>query len=107
MKKVVAVDFDGTLHFGEYPFIGEPNQELIDFIKEHQHEYVWILWTSRAGKQLSYAKNWLREQGVKFHHINNNSEQYVREYRNNSRKVYADIYIDDRAYAPKNFKDAF
>ena len=29
MKRVIAVDFDGTLCENKYPKIGEPNRELI------------------------------------------------------------------------------
>ena len=31
--KVIAVDFDGTLSFGRWPEAGEPNTELISFLK--------------------------------------------------------------------------
>ena len=48
-KKIIAVDFDGTLCFSTWPDTGEPNQPLIDY------------------------------------------------YGNNSRKIFCDIYIDDKA----------
>lgn len=95
-KKIIAVDFDGTLHFGKnYPFIGEPNTELIEFIKNNRHKYWFILWTMREGKQLAFAKEWIKEQGIKFDAINDNLQFMKEKWNNNPRKVYADYYIDD------------
>jgi len=97
LKKSIAVDFDGTLHFGtQYPFIGDPNIKLINFIKEHRNDYIWILWTCRAGIQLKYAQRWLREQGVRFDYYNNNPPWVRQQYKIDSRKIVADYYIDDR-----------
>ena len=31
--KIIAVDFDGTLCENKWPAIGEPNTELIDYLK--------------------------------------------------------------------------
>lgn len=32
--KTIAVDFDGTLSFSRWPKVGEPNTELINFLKD-------------------------------------------------------------------------
>lgn len=32
--KTLAVDFDGTLSFGRWPDVGEPNTELISSLKK-------------------------------------------------------------------------
>ena len=94
-KKIIAVDFDGTAHLGrEYPFIGEPNTELINFIREHQKDYVFILWTMREGKQLQYAKEWIKQQGIRFDFYNQNTQWNIQKY-GDRRKIYADYYIDD------------
>lgn len=95
-KKIIAIDFDGTLHNGTtYPFIGEPNTTLIDFIRENQNEYTFILWTMREGVQLGFAKEWIKEQGIKFDYYNDNAPWLKEKYGNNPRKVYADYYVDD------------
>ena len=96
MRKIIAVDFDGTIVKNKYPFIENPNEELIEFIKANRDKYCWILWTCRVGKQLDYALIWLREQGIEFDYINENASWLVNEYVTDSRKVYADYYIDDR-----------
>ena len=94
-KKIIAVDFDGCLHLGNsFPFIGEPNLDLIGFIREHQKDYIFILWTMREGKQLQYAKDWIKEQGIKFDFYNQNTPWNIAKY-GDRRKVYADFYIDD------------
>lgn len=96
MKKIVAVDFDGTLVNNKYPFIENPNNDLLEFIRKNRKKYIWILWTMREGKQLDYATKWLKEeQGIVFDYVNDNCKRLKREYKNNPRKIYADYYIDD------------
>jgi len=104
-KKIIAIDFDNTLHLGkQFPFIGDPNLELINFIKEHQNDYVFILWTMREGKQLKYAKEWIKEQGIKFDFYNQNTPWNIAKY-GDKRKVYADYYIDDHNRTVKELID--
>ena len=64
-------------------------------IKEH-HKI--ILWSVREGKLLDDAVNWCKERGIEFWAIN---KDYPEEngFKNNnhfSRKIKADIFIDDR-----------
>ena len=97
-KKIIAVDFDGTLHTGNrYPYIGEPNTKLINFIKEHENDYIWVLWTCREGKQLQYAIDWLLlEHQLIFHYVNRNVPAMVKKYGDDCRKIFADLYLDDK-----------
>lgn len=97
-KKIIAVDFDGTLVHNRYPFIENPNIELIEFIKENRDKYIWILWTCRTGKQLAYATKYMEDEyGIVFDYVNENCKQAVDANKGvNSRKVYADHYVDDK-----------
>jgi ribonucleotide monophosphatase NagD (HAD superfamily) len=97
--KVIAVDFDGTLVKHLYPHIGEPIQENIDFIKYLQSKgWKLILWTCRCGEELQSAVTYMEHcHNLKFDTINDNIEAFSKQFGNNSRKVYADIYFDDRA----------
>lgn len=96
-KKIIAVDFDGTLVHNKYPYCENPNMQLINFIKEHRNEYVWILWTCRHDEQLNMAVRYMREEHqIVFDYINENASWLIEEY-GDTRKVYADIYIDDKA----------
>ncbi len=100
MKKVIAVDFDGTLCVNKWPKIGEPNKELIgQLIEEQKNGAVIILWTCRERKLLKEAVEWSKEQGLDFDYVNRNAKERIRIYKNDSRKVGADVYVDDRATA--------
>lgn len=96
---IIAVDFDGTLSLdAKYPDIGLPNTKLFNSIKESQKQgHTIILWTCREGKELDEAVKWCDEQGLYFDYINEN----VPWLGFDSRKIVADIYIDDCAYNPK------
>lgn len=104
-KKIIAVDFDGTLVFNKYPFIENPNVELLEFIKENRDNYVWILYTLRHDKQLDYAIKYLREEwGIEFDYVNENVPWLIEKY-GDSRKICADYYIDDRNILLNNYRD--
>lgn len=98
MKRVIAVDFDGTLCENKYPKIGEPNRELIEQIKEEQKKgTAVILFTCRDGHKLKEAVKWCSGQGLKFDRVNDNLPERIRAYKGNTRKISADVYIDDRS----------
>jgi hypothetical protein len=41
-------------------------------------------------------EEWLKNNGIFYDRINDNHPDKIKEYENNSRKIYADIYIDDK-----------
>jgi len=91
---IIAVDFDGTCVTHQYPDIGRAigaMPVLADLVKAG-HKI--ILYTMRSGLELDYAGNWLKFQGIPLYGINENPGQ---EQWTSSRKVYADLYIDDAA----------
>lgn len=97
---IIAVDFDGILCENEFPEIGRPNYDMVSFVREMidiGHEV--ILWTSRVDKELDAAVDWCGDRGLHFCAINENApsnmSEYKSKYPNGTRKVYADIYIDD------------
>lgn len=95
--KIIAVDFDGTLCENCFPDIGDPNEELIEYIKERQKNGdKVILWTCRKGSTLADALYWCAEQGLIFDAVNTNLYEMVNVFRGDTRKVFADEYIDDR-----------
>ncbi len=98
MRKVIAVDFDGTLCTKKWPKIGEPNRELIgQLIEERKQGTAVVLFSCREKKLLKEAVRWCKEQGLEFDEVNRNIRERVKAYRGDSRKISADIYIDDRA----------
>lgn len=99
--RIIAVDFDGTLCADRYPQMGAPNLELIRLLKELQKEgCLLVLWTCRCGRELERAVNWCREFGLVFDKVNENTDEILEKYGSDSRKIYADVYIDDKACFP-------
>lgn len=95
---IFAVDFDGTLSFGQWPGVGPANTELISFLlKRKAAGDKIILWTCRENDILEKAVSWCKSQGLVFDAINDNLPEVIERYGVNSRKVGCDFYIDDRA----------
>ena len=94
---IIAVDFDGTIVEHEYPKIGKPIPFAIDVLKKLQYEehHMLILWTVREGQLLDEAVEYCKERGLEFYAVNKNFPEETQPI-NISRKVVADIYIDDR-----------
>lgn len=96
--KIIAMDFDGTLCKEEFPNIGEPISEMIELCKELKNRgYRLILWTCREGIALEEAVAWCRDKGIVFDAVNDNLPEIKKEWNANVRKVYCDLYIDDKA----------
>ena len=87
--QIIAVDFDGTLCTDCFPKIGQPNTALIELLKglRRQGRQI-ILWTCRCGNQLEEAVEWCRKW----------------ELESDGRKIYADVYIDDKSCFPWEVK---
>lgn len=99
--RIIAVDFDGTLCVDRYPQIGAPNWYLIRMLKELQREgCLLVLWTCRCGEKLQQAVDWCGKLGLVFDKVNENTDEILAKYGSDSRKIYADVYIDDRACFP-------
>lgn len=94
--KIYAVDFDGTLCREKYPDIGDANTALINYlINQKKRGSKIILWTCRTGELLQKAVELCRQHGLEFDAVNDNLPEIIEFYGVNSRKVYADYYIDD------------
>ena len=95
---IYAVDFDNTLAVTRFPEIVEPKAKVaaaVKMLKANGHKI--ILWTSRAGKDLKDAVEWCTEQGIVFDAVNEPLPEQMDRWGNDTRKVYADFYIDDKA----------
>ena len=95
---IIAIDFDGTLCKECYPHIGEANREFIDdLVVRKKRGDKLILWTCREESFLEEAINWCQQQGLVFDAVNDNLEEIKQKYQHNSRKITADLYLDDKA----------
>jgi hypothetical protein len=107
----IAVDFDGTLCEHRFPEIGEENSWIIKHLIElREAGHKLILWTCRSDlgnrAYLSEAIEWCRERGLEFDAHNENLPSVLAVNGNwDSRKIFADIYIDDRAALPNNIEE--
>lgn len=100
-NKIIAVDFDGTLHTGTWSEIGDVNMTVFNFCRNEQlNGSRLILWTNRVGEQLEDAVAWCKERGLEFDTVNENLPELIELYGNDCRKINADIYIDDKAVNP-------
>ncbi|OEK09066.1 hydrolase [Flavivirga aquatica] len=93
---IIAVDFDGTIVEDAYPKIGKPMLFAFDTLKKLQSEgHRLILWTYRSGDKLKEAVKFCEDNNIFFYAVNNSfpEEEYSAEV---SRKINADLFIDDR-----------
>lgn len=95
---VYAVDFDGTIVDDNYPEIGKPRERVIHYLKCLKKEgHTLILWTCRVGKDLEEALEFCNKNGIEFDYINENTKEHIAKYGGDTRKIFADYYIDDKA----------
>ena len=89
---VIAIDFDGCItEKNIFPEIGKIKEYAVEAIHNIQaagHQVV--LWTCREGFYLDDAKKWLLEHGINIKFYN------YSPYQLQSRKIVADVYIDDK-----------
>ena len=95
---IIAVDFDGTLVEDKFPDIGEVRKSVWDEVIRAQERGVKIiLWTSRDNDRLKAAVEFCTERGLHFDAINDNLDECKILFDNDTRKVYANEYWDDKA----------
>ena len=89
---VIAIDFDGCItEKNIFPEIGKAREHAFEAIRQFQklgHQVV--LWTCREGEHLVNAINWLLQNNIKMDGYNANL------YPIYSKKIVADVYIDDK-----------
>lgn len=95
----IACDFDGTIVIDDFPEIGAERKHVTDVLRRlHAAGHVLILWTCRRDQDernyLTEAVEFCKSIGLDFHYINDNP---MNEWPSQPRKVYAHVYLDDRA----------
>lgn len=87
-KRIIAVDIDGTLCLNAKWWAGETLVPRPEIIAKVNHLYdlgnYIIIYTARRREDEFITKQWLAEQGVKYH---------VAVFE----KLTADVYLDDKA----------
>ena len=90
---IIGVDFDGTVVEHEYPKIGplkEGAKEALKAFTKAGHKIA--IWTCRQGSEERDVRVFLLNNGIPFDTINTP----VPGFDLGTRKIYADIYIDDK-----------
>jgi hypothetical protein len=103
MPFTLAVDFDHTLFDDE-----TPRREVINKVKEFkEHGAEIALWTCREGTILEDALELCRSVGFEPDSVNENcpsTQEYINRVQEEegvlmaTRKIMADLYVDDKAY---------
>ena len=97
---IIAIDFDGTLVEDNFPAIGAIRyntwQQAVTAQKKGAK---LILWTSRDHERLKEAVEFCSDRGLHFDAINSNLDECQVMFDNDTRKVYANEYWDDKAIA--------
>ena len=100
-EHIIAVDFDGTLCENAWPGIGEARAGVIDYVLGQQATGAkLILWTNRRGERLDEAVKWCAARGIAFDAVNENLPEIIDRFGGDTRKVYADEYLEDKAVLP-------
>ena len=95
---IIAVDFDGTLVEDKFPAIGKPIEKNWELLRKAQQGGAKIiLWTSRDHERLDDAVKFCNERELYFDAINENLAECRVLFNNDTRKVYANEYWDDKA----------
>lgn len=95
---IAAVDFDGLLVKNEFPEIGEIRQPMFNAVKSLQ-ENGWkiILWSCRTGDMLKDAVEFCVQHGLVPDAVNENLKEVQEYFGGDTRKVFANMYLDDRS----------
>lgn len=103
-KRIIGVDFDGTIVDHKFPKIGKLKPGAKEVLnKWHDEGIDVVVWTCRNnvdlkewGKEatLRGVQDFLDDNGIKYSAVNENSPSVG--FRLEARKIYADLYIDDR-----------
>lgn len=94
---IIAVDFDGTIVEHKYPAIGREIPFAIETLKKLRDDrHKLILWSVREGKLLQEAVDFCKERGLEFYAVNKDYPKEEQEHKHYSRKLKADLFIDDR-----------
>ncbi len=100
---IVAVDFDSTLYDfhgtgGSYELVRQLVRDL------HAANCHIIIWTGNQNTE--FVKSFLAENNIPYHGINEDSPEGI-QYTNGNlpRKIYANVYIDDRGGLEQVYHD--
>jgi len=95
---IFAIDFDNTLAEEGWPGAGAIKKDAAEVIKWFKHRGVYIIiWTCRERQvDVDAAKIALANAGVPYDRFNENCPELTLKFNADSRKIGADLYIEDK-----------
>lgn len=98
---IISVDFDGTICTVGYPEIGREREGAKEYINLLYDEgYAIVINTCRSDDgefpAAQMAKDFMKLRGIKYHAFNENLPHLIEFYGCDTRKISADVYIDDK-----------
>jgi hypothetical protein len=103
---IIAIDFDDTLY--DFHKDGSTYNQMIELTKELKKINCFIvIWT--ANQDVTLIKSYLKENEIPYDLINEDPQQSLDFWANRgklpSRKIFANVYVDDRGGLEQTFKD--
>lgn len=89
-KLIIAVDYDDTLY--DFHKKGRTYDDVINLLRRWENYSEIIIWTGNNSDKYEEINSYLQEHDIPFDGIN-----YDAIVLSNSRKIYANAYLDDRA----------
>ncbi len=97
----VTIDFGGVLTRPRWDAVGDEMPGALDFLRWlDANDFGRVLWTFREGVALDAALDWLAERGYPrdwWDAVNENTADVRAKYRADPRKLWTDVFLDDRA----------
>ncbi|PWR74828.1 hypothetical protein ACKUB1_13760 [Methanospirillum stamsii] len=96
---VISVDYDGIIVTdGNWPEPGQVIPEAVESINRlHDSGFCIIINSCRIGKAEEAMVRKLNELGINYCRVNENCPERIKKYETDTRKISADLYIDDRS----------
>ena len=97
-RKIIAVDFDGTIVRDFWPNIGTIKQDVVEQMREEKDKGTYIIiWTCRSGEDIQRMQDFLDKHDIPYDRINANAPWILDAWKRDNRKIFAHEYIDDKA----------
>lgn len=95
---ILAVDFDGTLVDNKFPEIGAIKPDIWAAVRAYKlMGWKIVLWSCRNGTMLDDAVKFCADNGLEFDAVNQNIPEVIQYFGADTRKVFANLYWDDRS----------
>jgi hydroxymethylpyrimidine pyrophosphatase-like HAD family hydrolase len=98
-KKILGVDFDGTLSTFDYPYSGKVRfiHKIIHAYIRRKHKQGWriVIVTCREKERLGLVRLFMEYHNIPYDAINENYKPLIDTF-GECRKISVDLYIDDK-----------